>query len=364
MRIMKTTKRQILILKLLALFLLFFMHFSAYASGTPLIFSYQGRITDSSGNLLGGSGTNYYFKFSIWDNPAVGSGTELWPASGPSSFAISVHQGVFNANIGDTANGYPDALNFNFNTQKDIYLQVEVSSTGGAGTFEAITPRQRISSAPFAQVAGAVNGTGQSSFGTVTPFQNAVVSVQSTSTSATPVSIRGIAGQVADLLNIQDFSLNHLFSIDALGGIFGSSTLAVGSSAGNTSLSVNTGGNVGVGTGTPGRKLNVLDVNSVPQLRLSQTDSLYGEFYVDSTGDLRISSNNGNGGNVRMQNENLWVCSGGSCDSSILPVGEGNVVVETAVIFNNKFKLKQIDASTTIMYDTTDAPILEFDEGQ
>jgi hypothetical protein len=360
MRSGEIKKRKILIFALGALFF-FFAQVSSYAAGVPLIFSYQGRITNASGDLLGGSGTNYYFKFSIWDNSVVGSGSKVWPIANPSSFTISVRQGVFNANIGDTANGYPDVLDYNFSNNKNVYLQVEVSANNV--TFETISPRQRISSAVFAQVAGAVSGTGQSSFGTTTPIGNAVITVESTSTSAIPVAIRSFAGQVADLFRIENFSLDHLFSIDSSGGIRASSTLAVGPSGGNTSFVVQSGGNVGVGTATPGSKFNVFGVDSVPQLRISQSSVLFGELYVDSAGDVQISSNSGNGGNIRMQNENLWVCSGGSCAVSD-PASKGNVIVETAVIFNNNFKLKQIDASTTIMYDSADNPIFEFDEGQ
>ena len=36
------------------------------ASGTPTIISYQGRLADGDGDLLGGSGATYYFKFSIY----------------------------------------------------------------------------------------------------------------------------------------------------------------------------------------------------------------------------------------------------------------------------------------------------------
>ncbi len=77
------------------------------ASGVPKIISYQGRLLDSSGSLLGGTGTTFYFKFSIWNNSTVGSGTQLWPSVAPISSGLSVVQGVFNANIGDTANGFP-----------------------------------------------------------------------------------------------------------------------------------------------------------------------------------------------------------------------------------------------------------------
>ena len=359
---MNIKNRKILLLKIAILFFFSSVSGALFAAGTPLIFSYQGRLTNSAGDLVGGSGTTYYFKYSIWNNQTVGSGSQLWPAGSPSSVTTTVKQGVFNANIGDTANGYPDALNFNFNTEKDIYLQVEVSSNNV--TFETLTPRQRISSTVFAQIAGAVSGVGQSSFGTTTPSSNAVVTIEATSSTATPVSIRSFAGQIADIFKIQDFNLNHLFSIDALGGIFASSTFAVGPSGGNTSFIVNTAGNVGVGTSAPGSKFNVVGADSVAQLRVSQSGTVFGEFYVDPLGDVLLSSNSGNGGNIRMQNENLWVCSGGSCDVGVTPIGRGNIIVETALIFNNKFKLKQIDASTTIMYDTTDNPILEFDEGQ
>src|SRR3989344_3527751 len=74
----------------------------------PQILTYQGRLADSAGDLLGGSGTTNYFKFSIWNNATVGSGTRLWPAAAPTSASTTVRQGVFTVNIGDTANGYPD----------------------------------------------------------------------------------------------------------------------------------------------------------------------------------------------------------------------------------------------------------------
>ncbi len=337
-----------------------FIPISHAATGVPSVLSYQGRLTNSSGDLVGGSGTVYYFKFSIWDVSTGGvAGTNrLWPALGPTAATSTVRQGVFNVNIGDTVNGYPDTLDYNFNTNQNIYLQIEVSTNGVS--YETLSPRQRISSAPFAQVAAAVNGVGQSSFGTTTPISNAVVSIVSTTTTSIPLLVRSAVGQLASLLRFEDSSLNHLFSVDSLGGIFGSSTLTIGTSNASTSLIVNSFGKVGVGTNAPTRRFNVLDVNTSPQLRVSQSDSSYGEVYVDPAGDVQISST---GGNVRQADENLWVCSGGSCGVDT-PVDKGNIIVETSVIFNNKFKFKQTDASTTVMYDSIGDSILEFDEGQ
>ena len=330
------------------------------ATGVPLIMSYQGRLTDGNGNLVGtASGTTYYFKFSIWTVPTGGSAgsNRVWPSVAPSSFAASVRQGVFTVNIGDTDNGFPNVLDYDFSANKDIFLQVEASSNNS--DFETLLPRQRVSAAPFARVAGAVSGAGQSSFGTTTPAANAIVTINSTSTSAIPAFIRAAAGQVANLFRIENASSSALFSIDASGGISASSTLMIGTAT-STSFVVAGGGNVGVGVTSPSRRFSVFDVNSAPQLRLSQSSSAYGELYVDSAGDLQFSST---GGNMRYNDENLWVCAGGSCGVDI-PAEKGNIIVETSLIFNNRFRFKQINASTTVMYDSAGNGILEFDEGQ
>jgi hypothetical protein len=331
------SKRGFLAAIVVALFL-FNISFAHAASGVPTVFSYQGRLTDSGGNLLGSvSGTTYYFKFSIWNLSTGGTSgaNRLWPSSDPSSVPIVVRQGVFNKDI--------DTSSFNFNTSSDIYLQVEVSSDS-VNNFETLDPRQRISAAPFAQVSGAVSGTGQSSFGTVNPFGTSLVSIQSTSTQSTGLTIRGFAGQLSNLFQIQDSNSANLFVVD-------------------------NSGKVGVGATAPSRKLEVLDTTSAAQLRVSQASSAYGELEANSSGDLLISSSNdvtsrgaGYGGNVRMQDENLWVCANGFCNATIAPSGKGNIVVKTGVIFDNKFRLEQTGVSTTIMYDTTNNPIFEFDE--
>ncbi len=300
------------------------------AAGVPTIMSYQGRLADSGGNLLGGSsGTAYYFRFSIW-NVATGgtAGTNrLWPsvAGDLSSVAASVRSGVFTVNIGDTDNDYPYALDYDFNASSDIYLQVEVSSNGSS--FQTLSPRQRISAAPFARLSGAVSGADRpSSFGTVTPFGTSVVSVQATSTNTIALTLRGILNQLANIFQVQNSLGANLFSINSTGKISATST------------------------------------DDSPQFRLSNANNTYGELYTDAAGDVRISST---GGNIRQNNENLWICSGGGCDVADDDVtGKGNIVVETGVIFDNKFELKQIDASTTVMYDTIDNAVLEFDEGQ
>lgn len=145
---MRNIKIIIIIIAFLALYI------PVNAAGAPSIISYQGRLANSSGSVLGGSGTTYYFKFSIWDNATVGSGSRVWPTSAPGSTSVTVRNGIFSVNIGDTTNGYPDTLDYDFGTNESIFLQVEVSSDDS--TFETVSPRQQITSVPFAQLAESV----------------------------------------------------------------------------------------------------------------------------------------------------------------------------------------------------------------
>ena len=230
----------------------------AQAAGTPSIVSYQGRLLDSSGNLLGGSGTTFYFKFSIWDASATTSGSRLWPSAAPTAFTKTVREGVFNVNIGDTDNGYPDLLDYNFNTNKNIYLQVEVSDDNV--TFQTMSPRHRIGSTPFAELSGAVSGTSTpSSFGTTTPIANTLVTIEATSTDIIPLTIRAFVGQVANLFQIQNSAGASLFSVNASGQASTTSFLVSGTATSTFAGAITVG--AGFGTSTFGGGISATRLN-------------------------------------------------------------------------------------------------------
>lgn len=125
-----------------------FVFMNNASAAVPYIFSYQGRLYDNQNNLLGASGATFYFRFSIWDNGTVGSGTELWPAGTPSITTSTVEYGVFNVLIGDTASG-GDPLTLDFNNS-NYYLQIEVASQPNFSDGETLSPRQRIVASGFA----------------------------------------------------------------------------------------------------------------------------------------------------------------------------------------------------------------------
>src|SRR3989338_7163765 len=133
-------------------------NFASATAGVPLLINFQGRLMNSSGTLLGSaSGTDYCYKFSIWD--AATAGSKIWPAGAPNINTIVTRQGVFDASIGSV-----DTLDLAF-TDDQAYVEVSVATkvgasctTGGGEVFEDLSPRPRIVSSAFAINSKTVGG--------------------------------------------------------------------------------------------------------------------------------------------------------------------------------------------------------------
>ncbi|MBI2039156.1 MAG: FG-GAP repeat protein [Candidatus Niyogibacteria bacterium] len=95
--------------------------------------------------------------------------------------------------------------------------------------------------------------------------------------------------------------------------------------AGTERFSVTNGGLVGIGTSTPQRILSVQETTANSQFRLAYDNTNFSDFQIDSTGDLIF---NPSGDDVFLNDDNLWVCSGGACSAGT-PAGTGNLIVET-----------------------------------
>jgi hypothetical protein len=89
-------------------------------------------------------------------------------------------------------------------------------------------------------------------------------------------------------------------------------------------------GNVGIGTTAPNAKLEVLSTGT--QTRLSYSGSVYANLYVDSAGNLQISTYP-TGKDIQINDNNLRVCAGGSCPTPSYS-GTGNLQVEGQVQIN------------------------------
>jgi hypothetical protein len=193
------------------------------AAGVPRILSYQGRLLNASGNLLGGAGTTYCFRFSLYN--ASSGGSQVWPAATASIMSATVANGVFNIGVGDTSAG-GDALTYNFQDSDTVYLDVQIATkvdslcTGGSEVFEELNPRERVVASGYAINSYSVNGYSASTnaSGTMIPviasdtLTLAGVNPQINATGTNTLTLQGGTGTGA----IQFFSANNYINSTTL----------------------------------------------------------------------------------------------------------------------------------------------------
>ena len=106
------------------------------ASAQTTAFTYQGRLTDGGTSANG----NYDLQFALWDSSSGGmqiGSTQALPA-------VQVSGGVFTVTLDFGANAFPGANRF-----------LEISARlSGASAFTLLTPRQQITSTPYAVRSG------------------------------------------------------------------------------------------------------------------------------------------------------------------------------------------------------------------
>ena len=152
---MKTT--QLLLVCFLA-FLAAAFHAGAASSNPPERMTYQGFLTDGSGNPLGNTNTgpkNYDVIFRIYD--AQTSGTELWGEQQ----TVTVDKGYFSALLGEGSqylsepHSLPLSCLFTNNTASDRYVEMTVKGIGAGSPAADVTimPRLRLLTSPYAFLA-------------------------------------------------------------------------------------------------------------------------------------------------------------------------------------------------------------------
>ncbi|MDO8499100.1 MAG: hypothetical protein Q7S66_00365 [bacterium] len=152
---------------LIGLFLLFtigsslVINFSAKAANPPNIITYQGKV------LVNGSAasTTLGMYFFLYD--ALTGGNLLYTASGTSATPLYVSttptNGLFSINLGDSTvptNNLDPSL---FKNNAGVYLEVQIGS-------QTLTPRKRVTTAPFALNAKYLDGVGATSTASTTTY--------------------------------------------------------------------------------------------------------------------------------------------------------------------------------------------------
>jgi fibronectin-binding autotransporter adhesin len=184
----------------------------------PYLINFQGRLTDNNGNVL--SDGSYNVKFRLFNVATGGSG--VWEADrvyGASDHRVAIQNGLFDIQLGDTAQGDP-ALStslFNQYTEGSLYLEVELPTpatamcaSNGCATWTegAMTPRQPLSSSPYAFNAQNLDGLDAGAFGQLTADNTFTGKnlFQPTAAGAVALSVYATTAGSTDSLNVYDSS--------------------------------------------------------------------------------------------------------------------------------------------------------------
>ncbi len=108
---------------------------------------YQGLLLDAESVPLGGDGTEFCFKFSIYDDEEVGEpDKKFWPADDPPGRTIVIKKGFFNVIVGDPDWDAPLDLppGANLFLQMQVAEKVGENCAGRDEEYETLEPRQAI----------------------------------------------------------------------------------------------------------------------------------------------------------------------------------------------------------------------------
>ncbi|MEK7681172.1 MAG: hypothetical protein AAB348_03975, partial [Patescibacteria group bacterium] len=247
-------KRKIPIFVVIGLVLFFaFVYFynskSVQAANPPAIITYQGKLLIS--NVLATTTQSMYFI--LYD--ALSGGNILYTASGtvatPLSVSTTPTQGLFSINLGDTGTNSLDPTIFQNNAS--VYLEVRVGS-------DTLTPRKRLTAAPYAFNAKYLDGVGTATNSTTTyiPVSDASgnFTFNSTTISTTTVLYGATLASLGGRVGIGTSS--PIARLTVLSAIGDTNVFDISSSTGGSLLRVTAGGRVGIGTTTPAEKLDVV----------------------------------------------------------------------------------------------------------
>jgi hypothetical protein len=256
--------------------------------------SFQGRLTSASGAVVPDGHYNIQFKlYQDGSGTAAGNpdGTLKWTESyvnNGGTSGVEVKNGFFSVSLG-SLNPFGTSVDWN---QDTLWLSMNVAgastscTTFGTSPCTAdgeMLPMKRITAVPYAINSGAVGGktVDQLIQNTTTLQAGTNVALQSASDSDVTAYIEGRTNQTSSnlvvkqgssqtgkALDVQSSSGSSYFNIDSTGTL---------NQTGDASI----GGNLGVGTATPGRLLDV-STNS------SSTNSLPVRITQQGTGDTGI----------------------------------------------------------------------------
>jgi hypothetical protein len=235
------------------------------ASYVPTLVSYQGRVTDSTGALIGNTApVNRTVEFRLYTLSS--GGVPIWAESQ----VVTISAGEFSVLIGNgagitglTGPSAPAATPFrtfasalNSSGSAALYLGVTVDDGNASTTDVEISPRQQLVAGPFALRAGVAESVASAAItsGMIGDLQIASGALQTSAVTTTKVADAAItSAKIADGAILAVDLASAAVTADKID----SSTVGLWSVTGGSVFRA--GGNVGIQTNTPGFPLSFSD---------------------------------------------------------------------------------------------------------
>lgn len=282
------TTKGLLAMLFIALFL------CANASAQTTVFTHQGRLTNNGAPANG----NHDFEFRLFD--ALIGGTQQ--SATVQKLNVAVANGIYVVSLDFAATVLPGA---------DRFLDISVRAAGG-GAFTPLTPRQQVTSAPYAIQslnAGTANSLSASCVGCVTAAQIGAANVP--------------AGSGSYIQNTNSPQASSNFNVSGNGTIGGNLVAT---------------GNVGIGTTNPAGQLHVRGVT--PVRILGDPTTLSGNEWVDFMARSSVFSSDLGGMRIQRQTSAatmgdidtifLAATKGSSASEKMRITGRGEVIIGTS----------------------------------
>ncbi len=141
---------------------------NGFSASPNAILAYQGRILDNAGNPIADATADITFAF--YDDAAAG--TCLWSndsstcnggAGAVTEQTVTLTDGLFSENLGDTGDGYAAIASTVFTQNANVWLEVAING-------ETLVPRKKIVAQAYALNAGALDGFTSSQSGGTSAF--------------------------------------------------------------------------------------------------------------------------------------------------------------------------------------------------
>jgi hypothetical protein len=284
-------------------------------------FTYQGRLVDG-GTPANGS---YDLQFALWDSAA--GGTQIGSTQTVSSVAVA--SGIFTVTLDFGANAFPGANRF-----------LEISARqSGAGSFTLLSPRQPVTSTPYA-----LRSLGATAADTLSSACVGCVTVAKGGTGATSFTANTpLIGNGSNAVSVGSRSGNTTTFATTNGALTGSHCVQIDSSGNLVDSGVACGGGGGGALPDPGSNgiiirtaTNTTAARSLAAgspLAITNADGTAGNPTIDLTGVVS-AANGGTGlgasgasGNFLKSNGSLWTSA--ALSATDIPSGNGSYIQNT-----------------------------------